>query len=178
VTLHIVFHGPESTGKSTLVAAVAAHLGAPRVDEFGRTYCERYGTALVAEDLSAIFSGHVAATHAALAARPPLLISDTDPLMTQAWSRMLFYARLPEIDAWNETADLYLVPALDLPWQDDGTRMFGNADDRARFYDIAIDELERRNLRWLPVAGDGTARLQSALDAIAASGLIAPVAAS
>ncbi|MEY4270908.1 MAG: hypothetical protein RLZZ58_2124 [Pseudomonadota bacterium] len=172
VTIHIVFHGPESTGKSTLVAQVAAHFGAPRVDEFGRTYCERYGTALSHDDLLWIFAGHVDATHKALAARPPLLISDTDPLMTQAWSRMLFYDRLPQIDAWDDPADLYLVPALDLPWQDDGTRMFGSASERGRFYDIAIDELDRRGLRWVRIAGNGDARLAAALAAINEAGLV------
>jgi NadR type nicotinamide-nucleotide adenylyltransferase len=172
VTTHIVFHGPESTGKSTLVAEVAAHFHAPRVEEFGRIYCERYGTTLTHDDLLSIFAGHVDATYQAMAAHPRLLISDTDPLMTQAWCRMLFYDRLPQIDAWDDTADLYLVPALDLPWQEDGTRMFGSANDRARFYDIAIDELERRSLRWVQVAGSGDARLAAALAAINEAGLV------
>lgn len=172
MTIHIVFHGPESTGKSTLVSKVAAHFAAPCIAEYGRTYCEQFGTNLTHDDLLAIFAGHVAVTKAALAEQPRVLISDTDPLMTQAWSRMLFYDRLPEIDGWHDTADLYLVPALDLPWQEDGTRMFGKRDDRARFYEIAIDELERRGLPWRRVTGTGDARLAAALAAIEEAGLV------
>lgn len=143
------------------------------VPEYGRIYCEAHGTDLDARDLLAIFDGHVAATRALMAARPGWLISDTDPLMTQAWAIMLLGRRLAEIDAWNDTADLYLVPALDLPWHDDGTRLFGSDLARRQFMDIAIGELERRGLRWAWVEGEGDARLQSALAAIQAAGLTA-----
>lgn len=173
---HIVLHGPESTGKSTLISALALHFGAAMVPEFGRSYCEMNGIALTPDDLRAIFEGHVAMTALARGARHAVLLSDTDPLMTQAWSVMLFGERIAAIDAWTDTADFYLVPALDLPWQDDGTRMFGTADARQRFYDIALRELERRGLRWAEVRGQGTARLCAAIRAIDDSGVLADYA--
>src|SRR3546814_10744121 len=64
---------------------------------------------------------HRAATEAALAQQPDWLISDTDPLMTQAWAIMLLGRRLPEIDHWGAVADLYLVPAMDLPRSEEHT---------------------------------------------------------
>ena len=64
--------------------------------------------------------------------------------MTQAWAVMLLGRRLPEIDLWDEPADLYLVPAMDLPWEEDGTRLFGSDLARRQFMDVAIGELERR----------------------------------
>lgn len=171
MTRHICLHGAESTGKSTLAARLALRLGALVVPEYGRTYCEANGTDLDEIDLLAIFDGHVAATDALLAQNPDWLISDTDPLMTQAWAIMLLGRRLPEIDLWDAVADLYLVPAMDLPWQEDGTRLFGSDLARRQFMDVALAELERRKLKWAWVEGEGDARLESALAAIEAAGL-------
>lgn len=173
MTRHICLHGAESTGKSSLAPRLARALGGVVVPEYGRGYAEANGTDLDASDLRAIFAGHVAATEVALAAGPDWLISDTDPLMTQAWAVMLLGERLPEIDAWTAVADLYLVPAMDLPWEEDGTRLFGSDSARRQFMDVAIGELERRHLRWMWVRGDGDARLKSALAAIQAAGLAA-----
>lgn len=171
MTRHICFHGAESTGKSTLAPRLALRLGGLVVPEYGRTYCEANGTDLDEIDLLAIFDGHVAATRRALDQQPDWLISDTDPLMTQAWAIMLLGRRLPEIDLWADVADLYLVPAMDLPWQEDGTRLFGSDLARRQFMDVAIAELERRDLKWAWVEGEGDTRLQSALAAIATAGL-------
>lgn len=171
MTRHICLHGAESTGKSALAPRLAARLGGLVVPEYGRAYCEAHGTDLDAGDLRAIFLGHIAATQIMLARAPAWLISDTDPLMTQAWAVMLLGERLPEIEAWDDVADLYLVPAMDLPWEEDGTRLFGSDSARRQFMDVAIGELERRHLKWAWVEGEGDARLDSALAAIAAAGL-------
>lgn len=171
MTRHICLHGAESTGKSTLAPRLAARLGAVVVPEYGRAYCEAHGTDLEADDLRAIFRGHIAATQVALARRPGWLISDTDPLMTQAWAVMLLGERLPEIEAWGDVANLYLVPAMDLPWEEDGTRLFGSDSARRQFMDVAIGELERRKLRWAWVEGEGDVRLANALAAIAVADL-------
>ena len=169
MTRHICLHGAESTGKSTLAPRLAFRLGGLVVSEYGRTYAEANGTEFDEIDLLAIFDGHVAATRVALAQSPEWLVSDTDPLMTQAWAIMLLGRRLPEIDLWNDVADLYLVPAMDLPWQEDGTRLFGSELARVQFMELAIGELDRRKLKWAWVEGEGDARLQSALAAIQAA---------
>lgn len=173
MTVQICLHGAESTGKSTLAPQLAAALGAEIVPEYGRLYCEEHGLDLSPDDLNAIFRGHVAATEAVLALQPKWLIADTDPLMTQAWSIMLFGERIAAIDAWTDTADLYLVPALDLDWKADGTRFFGSQADRQRFMDIAIAELDRRALPWAWVKGRGPDRLAAALAALQAAGILA-----
>ncbi len=171
MTKHIVFHGAESTGKSTLAPRLALRLGGLVVPEYGRTYAEANGTEFDEIDLLAIFDGHRAATAAALAQKPDWLVSDTDPLMTQAWAIMLLGRRLPEIDLWDDTADLYLVPAMDLPWQEDGTRLFGSDSARRQFMDAAIGELDRRALKWAWVEGEGDERIANAFAAIQAAGL-------
>ena len=171
MTRHICLHGAESTGKSTLAPRLAARLGGLVVPEYGRAYSEANGTDFDAADLLAIFEGHVAATEAAMASNPAWLVSDTDPLMTQAWAIMLLGQRLPRIDGWSAVADLYLVPAMDLPWEEDGTRLFGSDLARRQFMEVAIGELDRRGLTWAWVAGEGDVRLDSALVAIQAAGL-------
>lgn len=171
MTRQIVLHGAESTGKSTLAPRLALRLGGLVIPEYGRTYAEANGTVFDEIDLLAIFDGHRAATEAALAQNPDWLVSDTDPLMTQAWAIMLLGRRLEEIDQWDGVADLYLVPAMDLPWQEDGTRLFGSDLARRQFMDVAIGELERRQLKWAWVEGDGNDRIDSAFAAIQAAGL-------
>jgi NadR type nicotinamide-nucleotide adenylyltransferase len=162
----ICLHGPESTGKSTLAPRLARHYDTQCVAEFGRTYCERYGTDLRMADLVAIAAGHDAKTRAALARGPCPVILDTDPLMSAVWADMLFGRRDPWFDRWSNTADLYLLLDLDLPWEADGTRMFGGAAERQRFFDLSRRELERRGVPWALVGGQGSRRYLNALEAI------------
>jgi NadR type nicotinamide-nucleotide adenylyltransferase len=162
----ICLHGPESTGKSTIAPRLARHFDTVCIAEFGRTYCEAFGTDLAMADLVAIGRSHDAKVRAALAERSYPVILDTDPLMTAVWADMMFGRRDPWFDAWTGTADLYLLFDIDLPWIDDGTRMFGGAAARQRFFDLSKAELERRGVPWRLVGGTGDARYMAALAAI------------
>ena len=165
----ICLHGAESTGKTVLAGRLAAHFGTELVPEYGRTWAETHGTDFAMADLVAIARTHDAMAQAALARSPAPVILDTDPLMTAVWADMLFGRRDPWFDAWNGTSDLYLLLETDLPWVEDGTRMFGTAEARARFQALSQAELERRGVAWLRVGGEGEARLENALAAIRAS---------
>lgn len=167
----ICLHGPESTGKSTLIPLLAAHFETIFVPEYGRTFAETHGTDFSMADLVEIARTHDAQTRAALATGADPLLLDTDPLMTAVWADMLFGRRDPWFDAWHGTADLYLLLDIDLPWIDDGTRMFGSVAERQRFFDLSRAELDRRGLRYAIVGGQGPARLAAALAAIAEAGL-------
>ena len=166
----ICLHGPESTGKSTLIEQLARHFDTMFVPEYGRTFAERRGTVFTMGDLVQIADTHDAMTQSALASGADPLFLDTDPLMTAVWADMLFGVRDPWFARWKATADLYLLLDIDLPWVDDGTRMFGTAALRQRFFDLSKAELERRQVRWAMVGGAGEVRLQNALAAIAAAG--------
>lgn len=152
MTITVCFHGAESTGKSVLAEQLSRELGIPWVPEFGRAYAETHGTDFTMADLLAIAEGQAAATRAALAARPPLLILDTDQLMTAAWAGMLF-GEVPAALLAYPKADLYLQFAADVPWVADGTRFFGTQAERQRFADLAQEMLDRTGVHWLPVAG-------------------------
>ncbi|WP_294288359.1 ATP-binding protein [uncultured Sphingomonas sp.] len=167
MTRTICLHGPESTGKSTIAPRLAAYLGGEVVDEYGRTYAETNGIDFTMADLVAIGQGHDAETHAVIARGVDPVILDTDPLMTAVWADMLFGRRDPWFDAWDGTADLYLLFDIDLPWVEDGTRMFGTAEARQRFFDLSRVELERRGVRWALVTGQGEDRWRSVLAGLA-----------
>ncbi len=168
MTRTICLHGPESTGKSTIAPRLAARLGGAVIDEYGRTYAEANGIDFTMADLVAIAKGHDERTRAAIARGVDPVILDTDPLMTAVWADMLFGTRDPWFDTWAGTADLYLLFDIDLPWIEDGTRMFGTQALRQKFFDLSKAELERRGVRWSLVSGQGEARFRSALAAVEA----------
>jgi NadR type nicotinamide-nucleotide adenylyltransferase len=165
----ICLHGPESTGKSTMAPRLAEHFGTECIAEFGRTYCEAFGTDLTMADLIMIAHAHDAKTQSAAARGPCPVILDTDPLMSAVWADMLFGRRDAWFDRWTNTADLYLLFDIDLPWVDDGTRMFGSEAARRRFFDLSKAELDRRGVRWALVGGEGSRRYLNALAAIEAA---------
>ncbi|MBD8545370.1 AAA family ATPase [Sphingomonas sp. CFBP 8760] len=165
----VCLHGPESTGKSTIGPRLARRFGSPYVPEYGRTYAEEHGTDFTMADLIAIAEGHDRMARAAVASGPYPVILDTDPLMTAAWATMLFGRQDPWFDAWTGTADLYLFLDTDLPWVEDGTRLFGTVSERERFRAAAMMELVRRDLPFAVVRGQGQARYDAALAAIEAA---------
>ncbi len=167
----ICLHGPESTGKSVLAKRLAGHFDTLYVPEYGRTYCEHFGTDLVSNDLLKIGKTHHAMTLAAARQCNGTLILDTDPLMTAIWSDMMLaaevsYSRDPWFAEFADYADLYLLLDIDLPWHDDGTRIYGGAEERQRFFDLCRTELEARNVCYAVIRGQGDDRFASALAAI------------
>ena len=167
----ICLHGPESTGKTTLAPRLARHFDTLYVPEYGRTYCEQYGLDLAMADLVTIGRTHAAMTQALLRQCNQRLVLDTDPLMTAIWADMLFNSRDPWFDTFQDTADLYLLLDIDLPWVDDGTRFFGDDERRRRFFDLSQAELERRGLPYRVIGGTPEQRFERSIAAIAEAGL-------
>lgn len=162
----ICLHGPESVGKSALTAQLARRLGAERVTEHGRDYCAAHGTDCTMEDLLAIAQTQQAMIEDAKARSDDWVVTDTDALMTAVWADMMLGARDPWFDRFSDYADFYLLLDIDLPFVDDGLRIYGNSAERQRFFDLCKVELERRGVAWALVSGSGDARLENALAAI------------
>lgn len=150
--IRVCFHGAESTGKSVLARQLEARFGYPWVPEYGRQYCEERGTDLTMDDLLAIAEGQDAAMCAAAENEPPVLILDTDPLMTAAWAQMLF-GEVPEELLAYDKAELYLLFAPDVPWVADGTRFFGTEQERVRFATVAENMLELAGVEYTRISG-------------------------
>lgn len=164
--MRVCFHGAESTGKSVLAAKLAAERGCPLVPEYGRIYAETRGTDFAMADLLAIAREQNRMMQSACAGDPPLVLLDTDPLMTAAWAEMLFGTVPDELLAYPK-AELYLFFAADVPWVADGTRFFGTPEERARFAAVAEAMLVRTGVAWRTVSGGWATREALARAAIA-----------
>jgi NadR type nicotinamide-nucleotide adenylyltransferase len=162
----VCLFGPESTGKTTLALALAEKFGTAFVPEYGRYYCETFGNECDADDLRAIADGQKALEDAGLRKAKTLLILDTDRVMTAVWSDVLLGHRLPDLDAVDRPADLYLLADVDVPFQHDAIRYFPDPDERKRFLKRCRVELEKRHLPFVLLHGDENARLAQALVAI------------
>lgn len=168
MTRRICLHGPESTGKSTLGTRLAAHFGCEVVPEYGRAYCEAHGTDIGMAELVHIAETQDAMNRAAAARDGQLVLFDTDPLITAVWAEMMFGARDAWFDGFTGYADLYLLLDIDLPFVDDGLRVYAGAEERRHFFDLCKAELEQRGVAYALIRGEGDARFRAALDAIAA----------
>jgi nicotinamide riboside kinase len=175
--LRVVLSGVESVGKSTLAKELAGHFGGLLVPEFGRTYTERLRRDLTLEDHYAIAEGHEIAADQAAAAGPPVLIEDTDVVMTSAWATMLFAD--PEsaaagggydaiLKGWPSRGDLHLLLEPDVPFVADPVRMFGEPGERLRFHGIVVAEFKARGIVPVRISGGWDARRAAAISAIEA----------
>ena len=164
-SLSVALHGVESVGKSTLAAQLADHYGTILVPEYGRAHCEAHGTDCREADLSLIGLAQQAEIEAARPWCNRLLIADTDSLMTAAWSQMMINY-VPDQLICQRQADLYLMMAPDVPFVDDGTRVFGTPEARARFDKVARDVLRLTRAPHIEITGDYDQRFATAVAAI------------
>lgn len=168
MTTRICLHGPESTGKSTLATRLAAHFGCEVVPEYGRAYCEGHGTDIGMSELVHIAETQDAMNRAAAAREGQMVLFDTDPLITAVWAEMMFADRDAWFDRFTGFADLYLLLDIDLPFVDDGLRVYAAPQQRRHFFDLCKAELDNRGVRYALIRGEGDARFRAALEAIAA----------
>jgi NadR type nicotinamide-nucleotide adenylyltransferase len=167
-TLRVCFHGAESTGKSQLAAKLAREFGVPLVNEYGRTYAETIDTNFRLSDLTAIAARQNRMMREACEGSPPLVLLDTDPLMTAAWAEMLF-GHAPSVLMGYDKAECYLLFEPDVPFVEDGTRFFGGEAERARFAALAEDMLLRAGVGFVRIGGRWEKREEKVRAAIKAA---------
>ena len=172
--LCIAIVGAESTGKTTLAAALAMRLAAETgrrvawVPELLREWCEHSGrTPLIHEQASILRAQHERID--AAAASHDIVVCDTTALMTAVYSRIVFNDR-----SLDERAALLhrrrmattLLTAIDLPWVADGLQREGPQVQGP--VDHALRELmQAQGIDYAVVSGAGEARVQHALAAVA-----------
>ncbi|HXG80431.1 MAG TPA: AAA family ATPase [Sphingomicrobium sp.] len=163
--LTICLHGVESVGKSVLAERLAAHYGTIVVPEYGRVHCEVYGTDCREQDLLLIGQAQQAMIEAARPWCNRRLIVDTDSLMTAAWSQMMIgYA--PDELICAPKADLYLMLDIDAPFIDDGTRVYREPEQRAKFHRVARQVLAVARAPTVDISGSWDERFETACAAI------------
>ena len=100
-------------------------------------------------------AGELTAVAAVAADAGPLLIEDTDALMTAVWAEYLLGAPVARIEriAREHLADHYLLLTPETPWTDDGVRYAGDDITRQWFFDAARKRLDRWGAAYTVVSG-------------------------
>jgi len=176
----IVVLGPESTGKSTLCAALAAHYQTIWTPEYARQYLTSHGTKYTYDDLLTIAKGQIENEDNAIrlvqhqiAEQPaskntPKLIVDTDMYVMKVWCEYVFnnchHHILEQIN--QRSYDLYLLCDIDLPWAPDEMREYPNEGPRIELFTIYKELLINQKTPWGIVSGTGEQRTQNAIQLI------------
>lgn len=166
----IVVIGPESTGKSTLSAALAGSLSSTWNPEFAREYLERLGRPYEEADLEIIAQRQVAKEEEQLKYAARHLICDTDLYVLKVWSEAKYgrcHRKILETIATRHY-DLYLLCYIDIPWANDPLREHPNEQDRTYFYHQYRDIVQQAGVPWADIRGTESERLAKALKAIQA----------
>jgi NadR type nicotinamide-nucleotide adenylyltransferase len=170
----IVIIGPESTGKSTLCAALAKHYSSIWCKEFAREYLLQHGTNYSYNDLLTIAKGQLALEDNSIIKakfqipNSKFLFLDTDMYVMKTWCEFVFGNCHNFIlqQAAIRRYDLYLLCNIDLPWTKDELREYPDLKTRKTLFNYYKDIAINCNTPWALVSGIGEERLQSAIDAI------------
>lgn len=160
----IVITGPESTGKSMLSEALAAHFNTSYVKEYAREYLTP-GKNYHYADLWEIAKGQLRNEDEA---KGELVFLDTNLYVIKTWSEYVFnncdnriLSRLAE-----RKYHLYLLCDIDLPWQDDPLREHPDPSDRLKLFRHYHADLVAQKTPWQVISGDPKERLGKAIHVV------------
>lgn len=155
--------GPESSGKSTLAAALAQHFDALWVPEFARDYLATTEGQYEYKDLLTIAKGQIETEYSTLQDANQFLFSDTELLTIKIWSD----AKYGRCDPWIESQlaqqdyDLYLLCKPDFDWCPDPLRE--NSDKGDFYFEVYRKMLLDREWPFEVVEGMHEVRLERAI---------------
>jgi NadR type nicotinamide-nucleotide adenylyltransferase len=174
----IVIIGPESTGKSSLSAALAKHFGASWCPEYAREYLLAHGKQYQFHELLTIAKGQLRMEdqYAESLGRFPnnnqssksTLFIDTDMYVMKVWCEFVFgNCHLWILDQIVQRKyDLYLLCNTDLPWVQDELREYPDLVTRETLFHIYKDHLVNQNTPWVEIKGQNEERLKMAIRAV------------
>ncbi|THE06469.1 cytidyltransferase [Microbacterium oleivorans] len=167
----VVVLGAESTGSTTLAAALAAELGTMWVPEYGREYSEIRVGGLDApwrsDEFDLIVDRQIAMEEAALRRTPaPVLVCDTDVLATALWHERYVGSAAPGIRhrAAGHRPALYVLTGDEIPFVQDGMR--DGEHIRHAMQDRFREVLTGQPVPWLEVRGSVAERVAATLPAV------------
>lgn len=164
----ILILGPESTGKSTLAADLAAQFREPWVPEFAREYLEKLNRAYDFEDLSVIAKGQIELEDELAQNAKKFLFVDTDLRVIKVWSEHKFDTVagwiLEEIE--RRTYSKILITDVDLPWESDPLREHPELGMRKYFLDKYLDLASKSGFPFQLISGERTIRLETSINFI------------
>ena len=163
----IALLGAESTGKTTLALSLQERLRANGkkvvlVPEYLREWCDREGRTPDRGEQAAIAREQARRVFAARDA--DVVIADTTPLVTAAYSEQLFGDRSLLAFALEHQRHyaVTLLMGLDLPWVADGVQRDGEHARGALDASLRLAMADGR-IYWRVVYGNDEARMESAL---------------
>ena len=162
--LRIAVTGPESSGKSVLTEALAAHYRTSYAPEYARQYLKETGGGYRFADLTAIAQGQVRNEECAIEASSGICFFDTDMIVLKIWAQFRFN-RVPAFirEAIAEDRyDAFLLCKPDLPWEPDPLRESPDPAERMELFDIYQSELRAFNKPVAVVSGEGQGRIERA----------------
>ena len=162
----VLVTGPESSGKTTLAAALAAHYQVPWNSEFAREYLDGLGRPYVQADLRRILSGQLIGEHLVSSQSPTLSFHDTGAEVVYVWSEVKYGSVDTWIRAEVEAADydLRLLCRPDIPWVADPLREAADDLERGRLFDRYVGLFQSLGQSFEVIEGEG--RLGRALGAV------------
>lgn len=162
--LKIAVIGAESTGKTTLCEALAAHYKAALVPEYARMF---FNTANIHQyalsDLEHIAQQQVMLETQAANSSGGLLFCDTTVMTIKIWAELEFQTCPDSIlSLLKQTKyDFYLITENDVPWEKDDQRL--NKYKRQDIFDRHFDELIVADVPYAIVNGVGPQRTENAI---------------
>ncbi|MET3129853.1 NadR type nicotinamide-nucleotide adenylyltransferase [Oxalobacteraceae bacterium GrIS 1.11] len=159
-SIRVALLGAESSGKSTLAAALAERYATLWVPEYLREFVETRQRVPLASEQFMIASTQLARERAADAHAARYLFCDTTPLMTAIYSDFYFRAVDTELAALcaAQRYDHTLVTAPDSPWVADGLQR-ESEQVRLAIHARLLAELEARAIPYLLLTGSLEQRL-------------------
>lgn len=174
--IKIVVVGPESTGKSTISAELAAHFSTIWCREYAREYLLQYGTSYSFDDLLTIAHGQISLEEKAIEEllllqakqnkkQIPVLFIDTDMYVMKVWCEFVFEKCHPWIlnQIVERNYDGYLLCKPDLPWVKDTLREYPDYQTRDTLYHHYKDILINQKTPWFEVSGASSNRKHHAI---------------
>lgn len=167
--VRVALFGTESVGKTTLSRDLAAHFHTKWCPEYARLLIEGKGEDPTFEMMDDIVKGHIAMEDVLARDCNHVLISDTTPLTTYAWSDFFFGKTSDTVKkAARRLYDLYLIPDDDIPFVPDPLRYGGDKrqltnEDFFRYLNMD----EHKGQKYIVLTGTKEERMAQAIDAIA-----------
>lgn len=155
----IVLLGGESSGKTTLAAALAERLNTCWVAEYGRELWEAQG-GLEESDLLKIAREQIRREEAVMPSARSWVVCDTSPLTTYGYAGWMFGRIDPELSRLaRRRYDATVLCEPDFDFVQDGTRR--DESFRTRQHDWYCQQLREKNTPWLAVGGSTDQRVES-----------------
>lgn len=160
--------GAESSGKSTLAAALAAHYGTIWVPEYAREYLAATQGAYTEADIPRIAQGQLHAENHAAQHAQQWLFCDTEALVCKIWMEYKYGYCDAAVEAQfqQQSYAIFLLCAPDVAWEPDPLRELPDQAARLAIFDRYQTVLAQYHKPFVVISGDLPARMRQCLAAL------------